>query len=331
MAERVNYSQIHWAHSYDGYRRIASDSQALLRLLETARNEYRSRGRIPDWCGVDYLRAWAFYLVRADRFAGGGTLGDEWVAVLDAVRGHPDATGPDVPPPLLPDDVPLPSRFSDKPKMHRDSGFLAAKQSRWFEPHVAPINQFVDEIRSEVAAGWRHAHGDAAPPVFVPYVDPDSGGIRARVLFLLESPAGPAALGSRMLSADNNDETAKNVWNAYAVSGMPRTWGLHWNAVPWYVGDGKKNKAVKHGEIEQGRRFLEGLLALAPGINVVLAMGKAAQRSVATLTPQLEAQGILVMDTPHPGPIPAATTKGQSLQEFHGALSSAMRLVAHTP
>lgn len=331
MTEMANYSQIHWAHSYDGYRRFASDSQALHRLLEIARNEYRSRGRVPDWCGVDYLRAWAFYLVRADRFAGGGTLGEEWVAVLDAVRRHPDARGPDVPPPLLSDDVPLPSRFSDKPKMHRDSAFLAAKQSRWFEPHVAPINQFVDEIRNEIAAGWRSTHQDPAPPVFVPYVDPDSGGIRARVLFLLESPAGPAALGSRMLSADNNDETAKNVWDAYKATGMSRTWGLHWNAVPWYVGDGKKNKGVKRDEIEQGRRYLEGLLDLAPGIKVVLAMGKAAQRSVATLTSDLKARGIVVMETPHPGPIPAGTTKGRSLQEFHAALSSAMQLVTHTP
>ena len=44
-----------------------------------------------------------------------------------------------------------------------------------------------------------------------------------------------------MLSADNDDETAKNVWDAYQANGMPRTHGLHWNAVPWYVGDGKKN------------------------------------------------------------------------------------------
>ena len=52
------------------------------------------------------------------------------------------------------------------------------------------------------------------PQVFVPYVHPDSGGTQARVLVVLESPAGPAALGSGMLSADSNDETAKNIWRA---------------------------------------------------------------------------------------------------------------------
>ena len=52
----------------------------------------------------------------------------------------------------------------------------------------------------------------------VPYVDPDSGGVTARVLLLLEAPAGAAAHGSRMLSADNDDGTAADVWRAYAAS-----------------------------------------------------------------------------------------------------------------
>ena len=43
----------------------------------------------------------------------------------------------------------------------------------------------------EIAQEWAQVHHDSSAPVFVPYVDPDSGGIHARVLFLLESPAGP--------------------------------------------------------------------------------------------------------------------------------------------
>ena len=324
--DRVRQQDIVWAHMYDGYRRFADSGQAYERLLSLGRDEYRASRRIPHWCGVDYLRAWAFYLVRADRHMGGGTLGDEWDAVLEAVRHHSAASGHDVPPPLLIDDVPLPVQFSDKPKMHRDSSFLAAKQARWFEPHVAPINQFVDNIRKELVED-RRSEGEAAP-VFVPYVDPDSGGVRARLLFLLESPAGPAALGSQMLSADNDDETAKNIWQGYAATGVPRTWGLHWNAVPWYVGDGTKNKSVKAQEVDKGRHYLEGLLDLAPHIRVILAMGKHAQRSVSPMTSDLAHRGVHVIETPHPGPIPAGVTQGRSLEEFHAALREAMRKAA---
>jgi hypothetical protein len=57
-------------------------------------------------------------------------------------------------------------------------------KARPWETHVAPINQLVDQIRLEIADERAQAHASNAPPVFVPYVDPDSGGIRARVLFV---------------------------------------------------------------------------------------------------------------------------------------------------
>lgn len=85
--------------------------------------------------------------------------------------------------------APVPDR-STQPRMHRNAEFLRAKQSHWRTSHVAPIQALVDEIR------------EVRQTDTVPYVDPVSGGVVARVLFVLESPAGPAALGSRMLSPD---------------------------------------------------------------------------------------------------------------------------------
>lgn len=82
-----------WAHTYDGYQRLASDPQALGDLLRPARDAYDRTREVPPWCGVDFLRGWAFYLARVDRFAGGGTLGDEWESVLEALRQHPSANG----------------------------------------------------------------------------------------------------------------------------------------------------------------------------------------------------------------------------------------------
>jgi uracil-DNA glycosylase len=319
MSDGATQTEIEWAHHYDGYGRLANTPTKLGRLLQPARNSFQSHGRVPEWCGVDFLRGWAFYLVRADRHMGGGALGEEWVAVLDALRGHPEAALDDRPPRLPrqePLDVGFATAFSDRPKMHKEAAFLAAKQARLRAAHVAPINDFVDEIAHE-----RGAH--------VPYVDPDSGGIHARVLFVLESPAGPAALGSGMLSADNDDETAKNVWKAYQDSDLPRGYGLHWNAVPWYLGDAKKNKTPSAADVELGRQYLLRLIHLAPGIRVVLAMGKKAQKSVAGASDALLDRDILVIECPHPGPIPAGVTAGKSLIRVLEAFKAA-RAVAYS-
>lgn len=224
----------------------------------------------------------------------------------------------------------LPTGFSSKPKRHKEPDFLAAKRARLWEPHVTPINEFVDRIKSEIRAEQAATGPDRAspPPVNVPYVDPDSGGVAAKVLFVLESPAGPAALVSGMLSADNDDPTAKNVWDAYESSGMPRTHGLHWNAVTWYVGDGKKNAGITRAQVERGRgRYLIGLLALAPSIRVVVALGKPAQRSVAGMADQLAERGIELIESPHPSPISAGLTGRKSLVEVNAAFAQAMQLV----
>ncbi len=125
--------------------------------------------------------------------------------------------------------APMPDR-STQPRMHRHAEFLRAKQGQWGAPHVAPIQALVDEIR------------EVRQTDTVPYVDPVSGGVLARVLFVLESPARPAALGSGMLSPDNNDQTAANMWQLYRQSGLTRSAALHWNAVPWYVGENGKGR-----------------------------------------------------------------------------------------
>lgn len=99
--------QIEWAHLYNGYERLAGGEegpQALARLLEPAWREYQLRGRVPEWCGVDLLRGWAFYLTRADRHGGGYDLGEgggkvrEWNAVLERIATHPGARREDRPP-----------------------------------------------------------------------------------------------------------------------------------------------------------------------------------------------------------------------------------------
>lgn len=173
--------------------------------------------------------------------------------------------------------------------MHRDPDFLAAKRARLWEPHVAPINELTQKI---IKAG----KGD------VPFVDPDSGGVNARVLFVLEAPARAAAHGSGMLSADNDDTSAAHVWEGYAHSGLRRDFGVHWNAVPWYVGKKEKIRAVTPQEVVDGREWLVALLELLPDLNVVFTMGVPARKALQPLADSLSDRGVTIVSTWHPSP-----------------------------
>ncbi len=323
--EQLKHRQIAWAHTYDGYERLAGEPvggpAALERVLEPALREFRDTGRVPAWCGVDLLRGWAFCLARSDHFDGGYQLAEagggvsEWEAVLTRVAEHP-GTRPEERPPLATRPVAGPSRaFTTEPRRHKDPGFLEAKQSRWFEPHIAPINALVQEISRTVG-------GD------VPYVDPDCGGVNARVLLLLEAPAGAAAHGSRMLSADNDDGTAANVWRAYQHSGLPREWGMHWNAVPWYLGVRGKIDAAKARDVEEGREWLLRLVDLLPELRVVLCLGNAARDAIAGEKDALEERGITVLNAPHPSQRVYNVTKGVARENVNAAFQDAVRLAS---
>ncbi|CAB4934406.1 unannotated protein [freshwater metagenome] len=87
---------VEWAHRYDGYARLAATPDALTELLDPARRAWLDTGGIPDWCGVDLLRGWMFWLARADYF--GGSDPDEWAALAVALSRHPDAQPADRPP-----------------------------------------------------------------------------------------------------------------------------------------------------------------------------------------------------------------------------------------
>jgi uracil-DNA glycosylase len=110
---------------------------------------------------------------------------------------------------------------------------------------------------------------------------------------------------------------------------MARTHGLHWNAVPWYVGDGKRNAGVTGHQVERGRRYLARLLDLAPSVRVVVALGRPAQRCVAGATELLSGRGVQVIRAPHPSPIPAGLTGGRSLREVEAAFREALRLAGN--
>lgn len=65
-------------------------------------DEFRSTRGIPEWAGVDLLRGWAFWCVRAHRHGGGYEPIEEeypeFKAIVAALRHHPGATDADRPP-----------------------------------------------------------------------------------------------------------------------------------------------------------------------------------------------------------------------------------------
>ncbi|WP_346425944.1 hypothetical protein [Williamsia sp. 1135] len=56
---------------------------------------------------------------------------------------------------------------------------VADKMSRIRDAHVAPLNRLADNI----------ADSQGLPRGHVPYVDPDQGGVNARLLVLLDNPS----------------------------------------------------------------------------------------------------------------------------------------------
>ncbi|MFD5177861.1 uracil-DNA glycosylase [Nocardia sp. NPDC058379] len=136
------------------------------------------------------------------------------------------------------------------------------------DPHVAPINALSDKIA--LAEGLEQG--------VVPYVDPDMGGIRARALVLLDNPSTMAesGTGSGLLSLDNNDWTARNCREAYAVYGVEWHDVVHWNVCPFPTSN-IKNGRSKAGERHRAVRWTRELVALLPRLEIVLPLGGSAR------------------------------------------------------
>ncbi|MDV2474338.1 uracil-DNA glycosylase [Rhodococcus zopfii] len=149
-----------------------------------------------------------------------------------------------------------------------DPAVVAAKMARIRDPHVKPLNELADRIAETV--GLPHGH--------VPYVDPDQGGIHARVLVLLDNPStkAEAGTGSGLLSLDNDDRTARNCREAYARHGVPWSQVVHWNVVPFPVA-GVRNGGSTAAERARAVRWTREVVDLCPDLEQVLLLGAAAR------------------------------------------------------
>lgn len=163
------------------------------------------------------------------------------------------------------------------------------KLARVDDPAVAPLNRLVRRWRAEGRS--------------VPWFDPDGGGTGARVLLLLESP-GPAtvALGERGISSeDNPDPTATVLRAARQASPLTAADCLRWNVVPWALGGPGGWRNPRAGDLVEAGPALVEVLALVPGLRVVVPLGTAALTGwMRHLTLHPPAHPVVTLGVPHP-------------------------------
>ena len=155
-------------------------------------------------------------------------------------------------------------------------------------------------------------------PGRTPRFDPLDGGTGARVLVLMESPSR-RGIEQGFASADNPTPTGKRMREEMAAAGLRREDRVVWNVVPWYLGEGTRVRNPTLREVREGASYLPGLLALLPGLRVVLTLGVAARegwRSIGSELPHVAA--------PHPSNTNLCA-RPWLLEEFRSALREVVR------
>lgn len=168
-----------------------------------------------------------------------------------------------------------------------DPAFLADQRARLHEPHIAPITDYIDGLRTS-SGRW------------VPYVAPLHGGVNARVLNVLRDP-GPKTRdvgGSGMICIENDDQTAAAMYELMVQAGMMPDQLCPWNAYPWYI-----NRSPSDAEIAEASPTLIGLIDLLPDLEIVLLQGRNAQAAwkvALAAQPALRRRRLEVFETYHP-------------------------------
>lgn len=184
---------------------------------------------------------------------------------------------------------------------------------------MAPLTDLVEQIRNARGGGNS-----------VPWFDPASAGVHAKVLLLFEAPGAravgvgpvrPDRPGSGFISPDNNDESAAAVLGLEQAAGLDRSRLLHWNIVPWYVGDGTRIRAVNKVDLEEAGPWLAELLSLLASLRVVVLCGEAAQEGWDTYAGH-QPEGLIVLRCPHPSPV-NLRTRPEARHEILAAFTEA--------
>jgi uracil-DNA glycosylase len=188
----------------------------------------------------------------------------------------------------------------DQPRLFRNPNEVQRRETEIFSQHVAPLNNWVRELRNRLGPG-----------AIVPWFDPWDGGCEAQILWLLEAP-GPKATrergGSGFVSCNNHDGTAQNTWETRAEAGVARKLVVHWNVIPYYLGSSTKIRAYDPNDIAAVGPLLNELLNLLPRLQVVILGGEAARKVWQGFAPVHTT--LHIIECPHPSPTNLNTRPG---------------------
>jgi hypothetical protein len=154
----------------------------------------------------------------------------------------------------------------------------------------------------------------------VPNVDPNDGGVDARILVLLETP-GPRAVVSGFVSRDNPDPSAKNIGKALDAAGFARSDVLLWNAVPYCVSTETANRNATAAQIREAIPACQAFIDCLPNLIAVVFCGRSAQRAQKSLRLP---PGVLAFCTFHPGA--QAFNNPRCRADIHETFEKARRL-----
>ena len=210
----------------------------------------------------------------------------------------------------------MPDPSEAAPRSLADPAVLAARRALADAPHLRPLRELAARIARERGAP-------------VPDPDPLDGGIRARLLLLLETP-GPGIARTGFVSRDNPTGTAANLWRFLGEAGIARRDTLIWNAVPWVIhAPGALNRAPRRAELRAALPYLPPLLACLPSVRVVVLAGRVAGEArgpLAVLRPECP-----VIAVPHPSPTYVCTAPDVRTRILDGFREAASRLAPSRP
>jgi uracil-DNA glycosylase len=131
-------------------------------------------------------------------------------------------------------------------------------------PHVLPLMDFVRRLRAQGLS--------------VPSVDPNGGGIFARVLFLQDTP-GPEAVGTHVITQDNPDPTARNMTRTLNETGFLRSDVVLWNVVPYCVSTIDQNRNGTPAQIRAAIPYTQAFVDELKSLKVAVYCGLNAQQA----------------------------------------------------
>lgn len=145
---------------------------------------------------------------------------------------------------------------------------------------VEPLDAFVDRMRRTTGYGKK-----------IPCFSRHDGGVDARCLFLFQTP-NRVAVERGYVERENRDPSARNFEDACDAAGLYRGLTISWNIVPWQSPDPTPATA------REALPWLGELLALLPGLRVVVLLGNTAREATAYLYRHYP--HLCVLHAPHP-------------------------------